>query len=173
MEHEEKSIIIPYRTWHDKYVPMEEENNRLKNELANKNVVFHLQAPYYHIGQAINFTIPQEIGYLDINNDFVANADYENVIESVLRDLVWSAKKGDKILNKKQAKYYLYDLKTKMSEFEQIKKEAIGEKDRLRKEKAALDETKRSVSDKINSLPRIVRWLFGIKTIDLKQQSPQ
>jgi len=165
MTHEEKSVIIPYNDWHNKYLPMEEEVNRLKQELAEKDVVFHLQAPNYYIGKAINFTTPQKIGYLDMNRDFITSPDYEHTLERVLRDLVWSAKEEDKILNKRQAKYYLYDFKTKISEIDTKQKELSERYSAILKKEQQLGLLMNSVSDKINSLPRIVRWLFGIKKI--------
>lgn len=167
MTHEEKSVIIPYKDWYEKYLPMEEENNRLKEEVANKNVVLHLQAPFYHIGCYTNFTIPQKIGYLDIDKVFHSSQDYEYVIENVLRDLRSSARKNDTILNKQQAKYYLDEIKSKINEVGSRQKEVSEKHLNLLKKEQQLGLLMNSVSDKINSLPRIVRWLFGIKKIEI------
>jgi hypothetical protein len=166
MEHEEKSVIIPYRDWHDKYLPMEQEVNRLKQELAEKDVVLHLQAPHIFIGAYYNFTTPKKIGYLDIDKNFHSSQDYDYVIESVLRDLRRSARKDDIILSKQQAKYYIGEIESKLNEVGNRQKEVSEKYSSVLKKEKEVALLMKSVSDKINSLPRIVRWLFGIKKID-------
>jgi hypothetical protein len=164
-DHKEKFVTIPYLDWETKYKPMEEENNRLRGELASKDVVFYLQAPHNFIRHIPNFSIPSKIGHLDLRQDLFVKGDYENILEKVLRDLMWSAREEDIILNKRQAKYYLNEINTRISEFEERKKEATEQLSKLRKEKAEFEEAKQSAYDKINYLPSIVRFLLNIKNI--------
>lgn len=148
MTHEEKSVIIPYNNWHNKYLPMEEEVNRLKQELAEKRAILVLKREYMRLERPMFLSLNGElslsnemgIGYLDCDGYFVKDESYEKDINMAAKAILSNINEKTEIMTKVKAKHYLKQIDN-------------------------ANNTVQDKIDKINSLPRIVRWLFGIKKI--------
>lgn len=152
---EEKFISIPYSVWNNKYKPMEEELARVKAELDKeieskkhyvylKTARFSFQKPIYMADQ----TMKSCVAYFDI--------DTEKMEE--LSDIPEMDKLKAIINGKLEENFYELYSKKPIVYTQEEGKDVIKE---LINKDIALNKT----LNKINSLPRIVKWLFNIRNV--------
>jgi hypothetical protein len=168
---EEKFISIPYSVWNNKYKPMEEELARVKEELEGRDVTIYLavRAATSSIATAITHNKPIQIGFLTTGGFFVKDVLYKEVVDKladeVLQDAYFSRGSGYLILGKDKAEDYIKEIDERHLMLKEIDDEVRRNKMQAEGERRLAQLTKDLTNQKINSLPRIVRYLFGIKNV--------
>lgn len=163
-----KSVIIDYDLWHNYYVPMEKENERLAKQIAEHHVGVFVSTKFYSRGEV-------KIGYLDAELNFNADEQYNSFLGMFLSDLrfedwggidIFHRKpKEEKLLNKKQAKYYLEKINERLVLQSEMQKNINNFKVDHERKRHIILAAEQNLKDKINKLPKIVRWLFNIKKV--------
>ena len=145
----EKYISIEYDLWNNKYLPMEEENKSLKQDLEKKTI---------YISAYFGETFYHRIGYADFTNDSykINISNQEDFINDVYRHLLQREKWGSgsplgrhyelpAFLSKSEAESIEYKLNSKKAEIDRSEQQLWEEK------------------QKIEKIPFFIRWLFKIK----------
>lgn len=149
---EEKFISIDYKTWHEKYVPMEKEVERLKKELAEKDVEFYLlwhSERGSHKQRLLIKSLDVVFNKSKSSPIYSELGQYTPVLEAVNK-AIYDAHRyryGTCLITHEEAKEYLSKIQEGVDRYtsEVIKNDAL--------------------LNKINSIPRWKRWLFGIKHV--------
>jgi len=168
---EEKFISIPYSVWNNKYKPMEEELARVKQELEGKDVTIYLAVRAFtsNVSHGATHDRPIQIGFLTTGGHYVKDAQYKEVVDKlaneVLQDAYFLRGRGHLILGKDKAEEYIKQINERYTMLCEMNDEVCVNKRTVLGEKQQIRLTKKEINDKINSLPRIVRWLFGIKNV--------
>lgn len=172
MTHEEKSVIIPYKDWHEKYLPMEEENNKLREELAGKDVVIYVKAQSdIMMSAAMGFGFdrqPLKIGYISSSGEYYKQPDYERTLETIRSDIDFEIRGNRKytVLNRKQdCEKYKAEIEEIMVSLEKSQSKLASDVRAFEREKSKHDFEIMRNNDRINSIPAIVRWVLGIKSV--------
>ena len=131
----EKYVTIEYETWHNKYKPLEEENERLKQDLEESKIKVRIETNSMRMGDYWR----NEIGYVSFSvqkGRKVEIKDWVEVERLINHEFDEMARGYVKYLTHDQLKEYFAEEK-KVSE---------------------------KIETQIKSIPKIIRWLFKIKT---------
>lgn len=131
----EKYISIEYDTWVNKYKPLEEENNHLKQRLQEASILININV------NEIYSRASRSIGYvlIEVDKPKIVIEDYQWIfIEDQIKRVVAN----------------------RMSSFTLTKEYAVEYVNRIEAAKLYMDEQ----VVKIKKIPSILRWLFSIKT---------
>jgi len=150
---------------------MEAENAQLKSELASKDVVIYVQAQQDIVSSFLGGGFerrPIKIGYISSSGDFYKQPDYESTLNTIRSDIEFQVRERNeyKILNTKdEANVFKKELCDIMEQIEQNQKALAIDNRHIREQKSDFIKLITEERAKINSLPRIVKWIFGIKNM--------
>jgi hypothetical protein len=171
-DHKEKFVTIPYLDWETKYKPLEETNNRLRDELASKDVVVYVKAQSnIMLTAAMGFGFerqPLKIGYISSSGEYYKQPDYERTLETIRSDIEFQVRecRDYKVLNSKQdCDEYQAKIAEILTDLEKSQSKLGSDVRAWEQEKRKHDFEIMRNNDKINKIPRIVRFLFNIKNI--------
>lgn len=168
---DEKFISIDFQTWETKYKPMEAENERLRLELSSNDVIIYVQAKQDIMSSFLGSGFerrPLKIGYITSSGDFYKQPDYEITLNTIRSDIEFQVReRGEyKILNsKEQCEEYKAILNEMAVSIEKSQSKLSSDFKSWEREKSKQDFKIMRSNDKINSLPKVLKWILGIKNV--------
>jgi hypothetical protein len=147
---EEKYVSIEFNTWNNRYKPMEEDNQRLRQQVKeltenNIRVFIYLASDYRSMGPMSS----RSVGYLEVKTQFDGNIfswEDRKKMEVVVNDGVTEA-----IYNSHSKDWYIG------------REEAESRIDKMANLIKHYDKIVEANKQHIAGIPKFIKWLFKIK----------